>query len=403
MANTQLWGDCHTHSMYSDGLFSVEEMTPFFEAFGNDFRIQTDHLLVAVPAGRPAGEWLHAARWSEDYCAACLAATTSRHVCVPGAELGWAPAPAAGTWFHTKIQPPQRQGFPDVSFFGGLEYTAMLAKTKDAGCRPIIAHIDQGAPLAQLSGAEICGLEVRGDIEETRPLLGRPSLKHWDRMLAAGHRVSLSSGSDAHQPDLWAGSGLRTVLLDAPRDAEAIAAAVAAGRSYLSGTWHADCYAAAGWPETTNTVAGGPTHFLPWWEFKRYPLLAGRPAREVVIEMSEAALRDGRCRRDDYPVLLDFTVDGACSGGEVAARAKSAVHASWRTHVPLHVARVVVDGAVGFEVPPSHPAFGKTEGELHVTLDLRGRHYARLELEALAPGDPQQRETLMANPVYVVN
>jgi len=398
--NSQLWGDCHTHSTFSDGLFPVEEMTRCYESFGLDFRIQSDHLIVLVPWGRPAGKWLHAARWPE-YCAACLRASTSRHLCVPGVELGWEESSEVQSegWFHTKLLPASGRPFPDESFFARVSYLAMLSKAKAAGCRPLIAHIDQGAPLGRLSGAEVCGLEVRGDIEETRPLVGRPSLKHWDRMLTAGHRVSLSSGSDSHQPDLWAGSGLRTVLLDTPCEAEAIAAAVAAGRSYLSGTWHPDCYAAAGWPAHPNRVAGGLTHFTPWWEFKEYEEFRGRPPREFVLELFAAALRNGRCSRADYPVLSDFSVDGSGCGQQAAADAKCQVHAAWRVHLPPSLVRVIADGV---PVLQSQLTSETGEGCLQEALDLCGKHYVRLEIEAADPADPAKRESLLSNPVYIV-
>ena len=85
---SQLWGDCHVHSSYSDGLMSVPEQAPYFEAYGCDFRIQTDHLMVKVPEGSEAGTWLHASSW-ERYVEDCRLGTTVRHLCVPGVELGW--------------------------------------------------------------------------------------------------------------------------------------------------------------------------------------------------------------------------------------------------------------------------------------------------------------------------
>ncbi|MEK7765403.1 MAG: hypothetical protein AAB368_04115, partial [bacterium] len=66
----------------------VAEQTPYFEAFGDDFRFQTDHLIAMVPNGRKTGTWLHADDWPR-YVADCRAAGTARHLCVPGVELGW--------------------------------------------------------------------------------------------------------------------------------------------------------------------------------------------------------------------------------------------------------------------------------------------------------------------------
>ncbi|MCY3022707.1 MAG: hypothetical protein NTW87_27320 [Planctomycetota bacterium] len=345
-ADAQLWGDCHTHSTYSDGLFSVTELTRFYEAFGDDFRFQTDHLLVAVPEGGPAGTWLHASRWPE-YCAACRSATTPRHVCLPGVELGWqvdADRGAREGWFHTKLYPPAGAdgappALPDESFFGGKTYLELLARAKAEGLRPVVAHIDQGAPLERMSGAEICGLE----------------------------------------------------------------AAVVSGRSYLSGTFHGDCYAAAGWPAHPNRVAGGQTHFSPWWDFPNCAELRDRPARDLVVQIFEAALRSGRCRPEDYPLLRAFTVNGKGSGQDTSAGAKAEIVAAWRTHLPVRIARLIADGTVAAEIARTHPAFGQTEGELRAVLDLRGKHYVRLEIEAAEPGDEAKRESLVANPVYLIN
>lgn len=389
----RLWGDCHTHSTWSDGLMGVAEQTPFFEAFGDDFRFQSDHLIVGVPAGAAAGKWLHAADWAR-YAAQCREATTAAHLCVAGVEFGWETDAArrrAEGWFDTKYYPRGGGAPPDESFFAGRTWIGSLRALREAG-RVVVAHVDQGAPLGLLAGDEIDGLEIRWDIEETRPVFGRPSLAAWDRMLAAGHRVGLSSGSDGHQPDQWAGSALRTVVRVETRDPGAIADAVAAGRSYLAGTWHPDCYGALGCPEHPNVVAGGPTRFTPWWDFKDVPALAGRSPAGVVRAALPAVLDVGRCRRADYPELLEFTVDGAESGDRATAARRVRVTAGWRTHVPVKEARLIADGAV------VHAAVGDA---LDVVLDLRGRRSLRLEVEAEDPADPARREALLANPVYL--
>ncbi len=401
---SQLWGDCHVHSNYSDGLMTVPEQAAFFEAYGCDFRIQTDHLIVAVPEGKPAGNWLHASAW-ERYVEDCRHGTTARHLCLPGAELGWEVEEnrrATEGWFDTKLYPRPGQPVPAESFFASLTYREALLALRAKGYRVVIAHVDQGAPLAKLTGAEVDGLEVRWDIEETRPLFERPSLAEWDRMLTAGHRVSLSSGSDAHQPDEWAGSALRTVVLGAEREPGAILDAVTAGRSYLSGTWHPDCYASLGCPAHQNTVTGGETYFTPWWEFKTIPGHMSSMARETVMKGFRAALDRGRCQAEHYPVLMDFSVGGALSGQETAGGQHVEVHLAWRTHVPVRAVRLIADGQEVFVLPTSHPAFGVVEAKVQTTLDLVGRRYVRLEIESADTADPERREVLLANPVYVI-
>ncbi|MCW8131723.1 MAG: hypothetical protein KIS92_15360, partial [Planctomycetota bacterium] len=256
MPTRQLWGDCHTHSHYSDGLMGVAEQTPYYRSFGNDFRFQTDHFIVAVPEGAPASKWLHASDWDR-YAADCRAACAPDHLCLPAVELGWkaeAERKKQEGWFDTKLYPPAGRPAPGEALYAGKTYVEAVRAARAAGYRMVVAHIDQGAPLERFSGAEIDGLEMRCDIEDARPLFARPTLKHWDRMLGAGRRVSMSSGSDAHQPDLWAGSAMRTVLFDTPFEPAAIADAVVAGRSYLSSTWHPDSYAALGWPSHPNPV-----------------------------------------------------------------------------------------------------------------------------------------------------
>ena len=403
MADRQLWGDCHTHSDYSDGLFGIAEQTPFFEAFGDDFRFQTDHYIIELPEARPWQKWLRSEQWQQ-YCEDCQSGTTGRHLCSPGVELGWqidAARTESEGWFHTKLYPPPGTPIPGEAFFGGRTYLEMLRAAKDAGHGVVIAHIDQGAPLERLTGGEIHGLEVRGDIEETRPLFTRPSLAEWDRMLVNGHRVCLSSGSDAHQPDQWAGSGLRTVVVNTVRDPGAIVNSVLAGRSYLSRTWHPDCFEAAGWPTRENPVVGGKTHFIPWWEFKAHPQLRDREPRELIAEVFERSLGHGRCRREDYPTLLAFTVQGAGSGEETGESQRAEVEVRWATHIPVSGGRLIADAEVVFALPSSHSQFGRTEGHLTTAVDLRGKHYVRLEIDAADPHDPSKQESLLANPIYI--
>jgi hypothetical protein len=397
-----LWGDCHVHSRYSDGMLRIPDMAGYYEAFGVDFRIQTDHLIVAVPEGKPAGDWMHSGDWAR-YAKDCADGSTARHLCIPGAEIGWAGDEkwlAAGGWYHTKLYPQAGKPAPAESFFKGMTYSGALKALRRQGFKVVVAHADQRAPLDRLTGDEVDGLELRWDIEETRPLIGRSSIAHWDRMLAAGHRVSLSSGSDAHQPDEWAGSGLRTVVLDTPREPDAIVDAVVTGRSYLSGTWHPDCYADLGFPEHANAVAGGTTHFTPWWDFGSVPSLAKANPADLIANGFRAALEWGRCRREDYPVLEEFSVAGAGSGRETRAGRKEVV-ASWRTQLPVRLVRLIAGGRPVYEMPTTHGAYGKTRGELRETLDLRGERYVRLEIEAFAPADSSRRECLMANPVYL--
>jgi len=386
------------HSKWSDGLYDIASQSRHYGEFGCDFRFQTDHLAVSVPAGKPAGKWLHAVDW-EKYRDDCLGASTAAHMVVPGAELAWEvddSRRAAEGWCDVKVYPCGGKAMPPERFFEGLSFAGALTKLKSAGCRVVLAHVDQGARLEKLSGAEIDGLEVRSDIEETRPLFGRASLAHWDRMLAAGHRVSLSSGSDAHQPDQWAGSGLRTVLGYTVFESDAVLDAVAFGRSYLSGTWHPDCYGALGCPVHPNGIAGGTTRFTPWWDFPRVPSLKERRPVDVVEEIYGVALAKGRCRREEYPELSEFTVNGMASGGETAA-GKAEVRVAWQAHLPVTTLRLVADARTVYETPGKLPA----RGEAVFPVDLSGRRYVRLEIEATDRAVASKRESLLANPVYL--
>jgi len=217
------------------------------------------------------------------------------------------------------------------------------------------------------------------------------------------HRVSLSSGSDSHQPDQWAGSGLRTVVVDTPREPGPIRDSALAGRSYLSRTWHPDCFQAAGWPTRENPIVGGKTHFIPWWEFKEHSELRDRKPRELITEVFERSLEQGRCRKEDYPVLLTFTVQGAGSGEETGEFRRAEIEIRWVTHVPVTGLRLIADAEALFAMSPSHPQFGRTEGHLTTAIDLRKKHYVRLEVDAADPHDPSKQESLLANPVYVTH
>jgi len=120
------------------------------------------------------------------------------------------------------------------------------------------------------------------------------------------------------------------------------------------------------------------------------------PGREAdfVRRGFELALARGRCRREDYPELVEYRVGEASCGGEVAPAANVPVRVAWRTRVPASRLRLVAGGRVIFESAPAGDA-------LETSVDLRGTRSIRLELEAGLPAESGPTEVILANPVYV--
>jgi len=400
-----LWGDGHTHSDWSDGLDTLQENTRLFQLYGEDFHFATDHLEIDV--SRLDYRW-EIDEWSQRlfrlhpgglaaYQSECARASSPQHVTLPGLELIWANA-AEGQFgapadTHVLVREHLEQ-LPAPAFFRNRSLRAILYELQARGMRPFLAHIHDGIPWETLDGTEIAGLEMRYDIEQREsPFSRRRSLAQWDHWLSQGHHLPLSSGSDCHQMDLWAGSAMRNVVAADELSPAAVRRALHEGRSYLSATWHPDLYRRLGY-EGIAPQSGG---FTPWWLMAGAEACHDRPAmKEAVERMIATTLQDGRVRREYYPTL-SFAVDGRGPGSTTEARDNCALAIEVRMNVPVRQVRLIGQGEVRWQEELASEAQVFT---LATQVSMRGSRYVRLE--AWGSAGNGQDEYLLSNPIYLV-
>lgn len=394
------WGEGHTHSNWSDGYSSLLENSARYQQFDHDFHIACDHLSIDVAPGGDTEapvDWLPMQHHQIDaYRAEVLASSSSEHVAIDGIELTWRgadPESFGATNRHHVLVRDRLEAFPEPDFFHGVRFEDALAELKRRGMRPFLAHVDDAIPPDQLTGAEICGIEIRHDIERRMNPLELAAVPTWDRWLTAGHRVALSAGSDAHQMDAWAASGARNVVLADSDDREVIRDALLNGHSYLSSTWFDDLYLMLGYPP----IIDGAGSFTPWW---RIDPSTRRPPREQVRSamnaLTDAVLSEpgARFRRSQHPTMR-FEIDGKTFGEETAVTRDARVSFAIDMHVPIESIRILSDGDIVHSVSGDESAHSHT-GE--ITLDTTNRHYARIE--AGGRDDQGHAEFLMGNPIY---
>ncbi|GEM_PF-2268654 len=405
MTSTVLWGDGHSHSDWSEGFAPLAQNAHSYERYDEDFHIATDHLLVDV--SREDHRWTPSAFHRQNfrlswenlaiYAAECQQSCTSDHLTVPGLELTWVNAAhgnfGAPDGAHVLVR-EHLERLPAPAFFRGRALRAILRELKEREMRPFMAHVNDALPWDDFDGTEFTGLELRHDIEAREPPLGRKGLQYWDAWLSAGKRLPLSGGSDCHQMDLWAGSGLRNAVTVRERSAAAILAAMREGRSYLANTWHPDVYRELGYAGINPERSGG---FTPWWRFGEQSDYDRERARLKVDELIVAALQEnhGRVTTASYPTLL-FSVSGRGPGETIAATSAADVTLELRMHVPVKEARLIAQGAPVWTGAPDN---GEGSWRQELRLALTGCRYVRLE--AVGDDGDGHREYLLSNPVYL--
>lgn len=400
-----LWGDGHSHSDWSEGFASLTENTRVYERFEQDFHVATDHLLVDL--SRPDFRW-QPSDWHRDnfrlnratlatYIGECTAASTPVHRSIPGIELTWVSAEhgdfGADNAAHVLVR-EHLERLPEPAFFRGRALRAILRELKEREMRPFLAHINDALPWGDFDGDEMAGLELRHDIEARQPPLGRTGLQYWDAWLSAGKRLSLSGGSDCHQMDLWAGSGLRNAVTVPERSAAAIVAALGEGRSYLASTWHPDVYQELGYAGINPERSGG---FTPWWRFGEQGDYDRERARPQVAALIAAALQadHGRVTTACYPTVR-FSVNGRGPGETTEPGSAADVILELHMRVPVQQVRLIAQGKPVWMAAPDH---GACSWRQEVRLSLRGCRYVRLE--ALGDAGDGRREYVLSNPVYL--
>jgi predicted metal-dependent phosphoesterase TrpH len=201
-------GDCHLHTVYSDGKRTPAELVADARAAGLDFIVSTDHNTYssALQWGEHATDDLLILNGEE-------VTTRSGHWPAIGLPAGqWI------DWRYRAADPKDFARFADrVHKLGGL-VTA--------------AH-----PFANCFG---CTFEFSYEIADLVEVWNGPwteedqqSVTHWDGLLRSGHWIPAIGDSDAHSPGQTVGLPHTVVLADGLRKPELLAG-LKAGRSWLA-------------------------------------------------------------------------------------------------------------------------------------------------------------------------
>ena len=198
-----LRGNLHAHSTLSDGVLPPEEVVATYERLGYDFLALSDHDLVAPIAALQG--------------ATTMTLLTGNEVTANGPHL-----------LH--VGACERVA-PDT------DRQAVINAVRESGGFVVLNHPNWGedfdhfpySRLVSLNG--YVGVETYNGIIEVLP--GSPfSLDKWDRLLSEGRRVWAFANDDFHAP-AHAARGWNMVQA-ADRSAEAVLAALRAGRFYCS-------------------------------------------------------------------------------------------------------------------------------------------------------------------------
>ncbi len=405
-----VWGDGHTHSDWSDGYDPLPTNTEVFRAYDQDFHAACDHILIDVSRPGYPDAWAmpeqrrQIFRLHHDdiatYQAEVRASSTSDHVVIDGLELTWMNAEEGNfgaTNRHHILVRDHIDCLPDLDWFRGKSLHEILLDLKGRGMRPFLAHIDDAIPPDTLDGSEIDGVEIRCDIERRDNPLDLPGVRIWDSWLSQGHRIALCGGSDSHQMDLWAGSGMRTVLRTNESEREAIRGSLLSGTGYISTTWHPDLYQDLGFEGINPATSGG---FTPWWKMLPGASMGStsreqvRPQMERMMQVSTDPSR-ARTARTSYPTTT-FTVDGHAPGDTIGIAERVSIHLAVFMNVPIRFVRLIAQGEVIWQETPGN---GDTEIERAFHLSLEGCRYVRLEAHGSTGDD--RHEYVITNPVYL--
>jgi hypothetical protein len=406
---TEVWGDGHTHSNWSDGYDPLATTSELFRRYDQDYHFACDHILIDVSDPGYEDAWNIPERRKkifrlrrEDipaYQAEVHASSRDDHVAVDGLELTWMNAAAGNfgaTDRHHVLVRDHIDRLPELEFFRGKPLRAVLLELKERGMRPFLAHIDDAIPPDGLDGSEIDGVEIRSDIERRGNPLELVGVRTWDTWLSRGHRVALSGGSDSHQMDLWAGSGVRTVTRVGSVDRESIRDSLLSGRGYISSTWHPDLYLELGF-DGIDPASGG---FTPWWRMLPGASMGSHDrdqVRALLEKMTSATITDdrGRTARTNYPTIT-FAVDGSGPGTTASASDQAPVQFSVSMTVPVRTVRLIAHGETVWQESPTGE---QSELVRDLTLSVSGYNYLRLEAHGVSADG--RHEYVMTNPVYL--
>ncbi len=238
-----LRGSTHVHAAPSgDSATAPAEVAAWYVAHGYDFIVLTDHNRVTIPGADPGG------RVAAD--GALLVIAGSELTYNPAACAEPAPPPDGKCRIHVNVlgatgRPAGKLEWADRAATARRDmYRAAIARAQALGGVPQLNHPQwhwgmTAALLTALAGDGVALVEIAnsqfarwnaGDAEH-------PSMVAlWDAALATGATLWGVASDDAHAYDGVGKypAGGAWVMVDAPRDADAIIAALAAGRFYAT-------------------------------------------------------------------------------------------------------------------------------------------------------------------------
>ncbi len=403
-----LWGEGHCHSNFSDGFHSIKELTQLHEEYEMDFRVQTDHIFAQMPEGHYMnpyqelnGERCLLPETVDEYLNQCKKACSSKHLVVPGAEFGLQFKPGPWTlnkYFdsHILIRPLRKDSLPKEKDLKAQWWpTVWDLCSKSTGGKLSMAHVNDKTPWLILPELpSLNSLEVVNNMELVEPMENRQWLSWWDYMLSMGRRIVLTTGSDAHQGDLWSAGSMRNVVrVEGEPNANKLTEALYAGKSYLSGTFHPDIWAELG----EKGIVPERNGFTPWFSLEKN--ISREKASGKVWEWIEKGLKNNhaRVKKKDFPTM-EISVDNADIGDEINLDSKRRVNVniSIQMNVPISKICIIASGEIQWSISPlKHTC--KTEIDLN--LNERAKY---LRVVAIGNGkDKYQKETLISNPVWL--
>ena len=201
-------GDCHCHTIHSDGIGTVEMMNQMKDAAGLDFLFVTDH-------------------WG----------ITQKRECVKFPNLWWGQEPPT-QYHHIGILDGVRK------YVVKRDLIADLAAARKIGKLVFIAHPTGWYPVTRYNQEQMNALFSIGDEFNMEIINGAnqmldcfdvtddSSVKLWDKLLCAGKRVHAMGNTDAHLPhcigSVWNG------VYHARLEKQGIIQALGNGRHFVS-------------------------------------------------------------------------------------------------------------------------------------------------------------------------
>ncbi|MFD0693271.1 CehA/McbA family metallohydrolase [Paenibacillus sp. GCM10027628] len=199
-----LKGDLHTHSVHSDGKFTLEEHAAIMEQLGCDFIAMTDHNTVSQNAAYPRN---------------------TRIVMIPGME------------FTTNFGHSNFLGIPDplddfrVTGQGDVNRKMGQARARGAAIVLNHPHCDY-CPWLWDFNADFDGVEIWNGPWTAR---NEKALNWWHEQLLAGRRMVAVGGSDVHRPDPYVKHAMPcTWVFAEARTAADILEAIGKGRVFIT-------------------------------------------------------------------------------------------------------------------------------------------------------------------------